>query len=115
MRVAVTALLAAVLAGCTVQRAPREPDAVTVTPPAEDGTRYIAVSGGPTASASGLRRVWKREAKKACQGDYMLINDEPGHTRRGGLETQRMHEGFVRCLIEGEELGGPPRKRAARR
>ncbi len=98
----------ALLAGCTLQRKPAEPDGVTVTPPAEDGTRYVAVQGGPITSPNTLKRQWQREAQRTCQGDYMLIADEPGQTRRRGLVVQRMHEGFVRCLIEDEEIGGEP-------
>ncbi len=111
MRPALVLLLA--LAGCTIQRTPAEPESVVVSPPAEDGTRYVAVHGGPVSSPNVLARQWKREAKRACEGDYVTINDEPGTSRRGGLVAERMHEGFVRCMIEGEELGGPP-KRAKR-
>jgi hypothetical protein len=101
-----------VLVGCTIQRAPAEPESVVVTPPAEDGTRYIAVQGDGMTPPQVLARQWKREAKRACDGDYVLINDEPGHTNRRGIVTQRLHEGFVRCMIEDEEIGGTP-KRAA--
>jgi len=104
------ALLLLALVGCTIQRTPTEPENVTVTPPAEDGTRYVAVHGDGMSSPNLLARQWKREAKRACEGDYMLINDEPGQTRRGGFVTERMHEGFIRCMIEDEELGGSPPK-----
>ncbi len=112
MRAAFSLLL--VLAGCTIQRTPAEPESVVVTPPAEDGTRYVAVQGDGLSSPQVLARQWKREAKRACEGDYVLINDEPGHTRRGGLVTQRMHEGFIRCMIEDEELGGTPNAASAK-
>lgn len=102
--------LSLALTGCTIQRAPAEPESVVVTPPAEDGTRYIAVQGDGTTSPQMLARQWKREAKRACDGDYVLINDEPGQTRRRGLVTQRLHEGFVRCMIEDEEIGGSPQR-----
>ena len=111
MRAAFVLVLA--LVGCTIQRTPAEPESVVVTPPDEDGTRYVAVHGGPISSPGVLARQWKREAKRACDGDYVTINDEPGASRRGGLIAERMHEGFVRCMYEGEELGGPP-KRAKR-
>ncbi len=112
MRAVLVLSLAA--AGCTIQRTPAEPESVVVTPPAEDGTRYVAVHGGPVSSPGVLARQWKREAKRACEGDYVLINDEPGSTRRGGVIAQRMHEGFVRCVIEEEELGGAPVKANAK-
>lgn len=107
-------LLLLALAGCTISRAPAEPESVVVTPPAEDGTRYVAVQGDGMSSPVVLARQWKREAKKACEGDYVLINDEPGQTRRQGLVTARMHEGFIRCMIEGEELGGTPKRATAK-
>lgn len=107
-------LLLLILAGCTISRAPAEPESVVVTPPAEDGTRYVAVQGDGMASPNVLARQWKREAKKACEGDYVLINDEPGQTRRRGLVTARMHEGFIRCMIEGEEIGGAPKRANAK-
>lgn len=107
-------LLLLILAGCTISRAPAEPESVTVTPPAEDGTRYVAVQGDGMSSPQVLARQWKREAKKACEGEYVLINDEPGQTRRSGLVTARMHEGFIRCMIEGEELGGTPKRATAK-
>ena len=44
MRLVPVLLLA--FAGCTISRAPSEPESVVVTPPAEDGTRYVAVGGG---------------------------------------------------------------------
>jgi hypothetical protein len=44
----------------------------------------------------------------------VLINDEPGATRRNGFVTQRLHEGFVRCMIEDEELGGTPERATAK-
>jgi hypothetical protein len=108
-------LLLLALAGCTISRAPVEPESIVVTPPAEDGTRYVAVQGDGMSSPQVLARQWKREAKKACEGDYMLINDEPGQTRRAGLVTARMHEGFVRCMIENEELGGTPKQANVKR
>jgi len=104
----ILALVLLVIGSCTIQRTAAEPETVTVTPPAEDGTRYVAVHGDGMSSPQVLARQWKREAKRACDGDYVVINDEPGQTRRSGLVTQRMHEGFVRCMIETEELGGDP-------
>lgn len=107
-------LLLLILAGCTFSRTPAEPESVIVTPPAEDGTRYVAVQGDGMSSPQVLARQWKREAKKACEGDYVPINDAPGQTRRSGLVTARMHEGFIRCMIEGEELGGTPKRATAK-
>lgn len=112
MRIVAFVLLA--VAGCTIQRTPAEPENVTVTPPAEDGTRYVAVRGDRMSSPQILARQWKREAKRACDGDYVLINDEPGERRRAGFVTERLHEGFVRCMIEDEELGGTPRRATAK-
>lgn len=112
MRIVPLLLLA--LVGCTITRAPAEPESVVVTPPAEDGTRYVAVQGDGMSSPQVLARQWKREAKKVCDGDYVLINDEPGHTRRRGMVTARMHEGFIRCMIENEEVGGTPERATAK-
>ncbi len=108
------ALILLALGSCSIQRAPAEPENVTVTPPTEDGTRYIAVHGDGMSPPQVLARQWKREAKRTCDGDYVVINDEPGQTRRGGAVTQRMHEGFVRCMIENEELGGTPERASAK-
>lgn len=108
MRIVAVLLLA--VAGCSIQRAPKEPENVTVTPPAEDGTRYVAVHGDGMASPQMLARQWKREAKRACEGDFVTINDEPGMTRRGGFVTERLHEGFIRCMLETEEVGGAPER-----
>ena len=109
------ALILLALGSCTIQRAtPAEPENVTVTPPAEDGTRYIAVQGDGMTPPQTLARQWKRAAKKACDGDYVVINDEPGAKRRSGVVTERMHEGFVRCMIEDEEIGGDPGRSTAK-
>lgn len=109
------ALILLALGSCTITRTESsEPDNVTVTPPAEDGTRYVAVRGDGMTPPQTLARQWKREAKKACDGDYVTINDEPGSTRRSGFVTERMHEGFVRCMIEGEEIGGDPKRATAK-
>lgn len=102
------ALVLLVLGGCSVQRAPVEPENVTVTPPAEDGTRYIAVRSDGMTPPQTLARQWKREAKRTCDGDYVLINEAGGQTKRAGFTTERLHEGFVRCMIEDEEIGGTP-------
>ncbi|MBV1862702.1 MAG: hypothetical protein KUG77_30045 [Nannocystaceae bacterium] len=110
----IVSLLLLAVAGCSISQAPAEPESVVVTPPAEDGTRYVAVQGDGMSSPQVLARQWKREAKKACEGDYVLINDEPGQTRRRGMVTARMHEGFVRCMIENEELGGTPKRATAK-
>lgn len=66
------------LAGYAISKAPAAPEFVVVAPPAEGGTRYVAVEGDGMSSPQVLAaRLWKRKAKKACEGDYIPFNDEP--------------------------------------
>jgi hypothetical protein len=75
--------------------------------PMEDGSVYVLAEGGPLSSAATLRSLWRREALKACQGDYMVLSERDAESRRGGIVGGRSYEGFVRC-VSAEGLGNVP-------
>lgn len=105
------ALLAAT-GGCAAATLPvlRElarPDRTVVSPAGEDGTRYLAVEGGPLASPAGLRSRWGVVARQVCEGDFMKLAESTASRRQGGLTRSRIHEGYIRCLLPGEQEPGP--------
>ncbi|MBL4684312.1 MAG: hypothetical protein JKY37_06965 [Nannocystaceae bacterium] len=93
------------LSGCvslSVKRKPADDDSVQVSPPGEDGTRYVAISSGRRTAPATLKRKWTRVASAACDGDYVLMSEGQSAQRRAGVITGRTHEGFVRCLIPAQ-------------
>jgi len=74
-------------------------DEVEVSPPGEDGTRYVAIRSGRQTAPRMLERKWTKLASEACQGDYMLMSDGASEQTRAGVVVARVHEGFVRCLL----------------
>ncbi|MCX4245256.1 hypothetical protein [Paraliomyxa miuraensis] len=83
-----------------------------VSPPGEDGTRYLAVEGGPLTSPRVLRSRWKATARRVCEGgEYQELSEASLARRQGGVTRTRTHEGYVRCLLpsEGEpgSVGAP--------
>lgn len=100
------AILVAISAsGCisvSLQRKPTADDSIEVSPPGEDGTRYVAVRSGRRTRADALERKWTRVATQACEGDYVLMSDGSSEQRRAGVLTSRTHEGFVRCLMPAQ-------------
>jgi hypothetical protein len=66
--------------------------------PTEDGSIYVLAEGGPASSMATLRSLWRREAGKACQGDYMVMSESSAQSRRAGLTSRKLHEGYVRCV-----------------
>ena len=92
-------------------------DSIEVSPPGEDGTRYVA---GRRTQVPALKRKWARVATKACEGDYQLMSEGTSESKRAGFVTSRMHEGFVRCMLPSEaepdsEQEGDKREAAERR
>ncbi len=85
------------------------PEQTVVSPPGEDGTRYLAVEGSPLASAGAVRNRWRTVARQVCDGDYMKLSEASLSRRAGGVTRTRVHEGYIRCLLEGEsERGAAP-------
>lgn len=74
----------------------RQPQALAA--PTEDGSVYVLSEGGPLTSAHTLRTMWRRKAAQTCEGDYMVMSEQAGQSRRGGLVGGKLHEGFVRCV-----------------
>lgn len=75
--------------------------------PMEDGSVYVLAEGGRLSSAVTLRSMWRREASKACSGDYMVLSERDAQSRRGGVVGGRSYEGFVRC-VSAEGMGLDP-------
>ena len=101
--VVLVALLAG--SGCvtvTLSRTPPADDSVTVSPPGEDGARYVGVRSGRSTGAVALKRRWTKTATQACEGEFIAVSDGASETRRAGVVVARMHEGFVRCLLPSE-------------
>ena len=81
--------------------------------PMEDGSVYILAEGGRLTSSVTLRSMWRREASKACQGDYMVLSERDAESHRGGVVGGRSYEGYVRC-VSAEGMGLDPDRRAKR-
>jgi hypothetical protein len=79
----------------------------TLAAPMEDGSTYVLASGGPLSSQATLRTLWRRQAAKACHGEYMVLSEHDGQSQRGGVVSGRSYEGFVRC-VSGEGMGLDP-------
>jgi hypothetical protein len=75
--------------------------------PMEDGSLYVLAEGGPMSSSVTLKSLWRREASKSCQGDYMVLSERDAQSRRGGVVGGRSYEGYVRC-VSAEGLGLDP-------
>ena len=71
---------------------------VALAAPTEDGSIYVLAEGGPASAPATLRSLWRREASKACQGDYMVMSESSAQSRRAGLTSRKLHEGYVRCV-----------------
>lgn len=82
-------------------------ESTMVSPPGEDGTRYLSVEGGPLASPRALHTRWKATARRVCGGEYQELSAASLTRRQGGVTRARIHEGYVRCLLPDEaEPGG---------
>jgi hypothetical protein len=74
--------------------------------PMEDGSVYVLAEGSRLTSNVTLRSMWRREASKACQGEYMVLSERDAQSQRGGVVGGRSYEGFVRCILaDGLDLG----------
>jgi hypothetical protein len=104
--------LACLMGGCAAWPVLREvarPEQVVVSPPGEDGTRYLAVEGGGLASPSAVRSRWNVVARQVCGGELMKLSEASLSRRQGGLTRTRIHEGYIRCLLPDEaEPGSKP-------
>jgi hypothetical protein len=79
----------------------------TLAAPMEDGSVYVLAEGSRLTSNVTLRSMWRREASKACQGEYMVLSERDAQSQRGGVVGGRSYEGFVRC-ISPEGMGHDP-------
>lgn len=99
--------------GCAALPVARElarPEQTVVSPPGEDGTRYLAVEGGALASPAAVRNRWHIVARQVCGGEYMKLSDASLSRRASGLTQTRVHEGYIRCVLPGEsEPGATPK------
>jgi hypothetical protein len=66
--------------------------------PTEDGSVYVLAEGGRLTSKSTLRSMWRRKATQTCDGDYLVLSEHDAQSRRAGLVSGNVHEGFVRCV-----------------
>jgi hypothetical protein len=100
------------LAGCAAWpwalREVARPEQTVVSPAGEDGTRYLAVEGGPLASPAGLRSRWNAAARQVCGGEHTRLSEASGSRRQGGITRGRIYEGYIRCLLEPSEQGAGP-------
>jgi hypothetical protein len=99
------AFACAPLAAIPLQAAMRGPQALAA--PMEDGSVYVLAEGGPTTSNATLRTLWRREAAKACAGEYMVMSEQDSQSRSGGVVRGGAHEGYVRC-VSAEGMGIDP-------
>lgn len=79
-----------------------------VSPPGEDGTRYLSVEAGPLASPRRLRSRWNATARRVCEGDYQPLSETAAARRASGIVRARIHEGYFQCVLPGEEEPGTP-------
>jgi len=84
---AVAPLAAAVIRGPQVLAAPTE-----------DGSVYVLAEGGPRTSKPTLKSMWRRKAAHTCDGDYMVLSEREAQSRRAGVVSGNIYEGFVRCV-----------------
>jgi hypothetical protein len=85
-------LLAAPLVAAGV----RGPQALAA--PTEDGSVYVLAEGGRLTSKPTLRSMWRRKASQTCDGDYLVLSEHDAQSRRAGVVSGNIHEGFVRCV-----------------
>ena len=85
-----------------VAQAARGPTSLAA--PMEDGSVYVLAEGGPMTSPLTLKSMWRREASKACSGDYMVLSEQDSQSKRGGIVGGSAYEGFVRC-VSAEGMG----------
>ncbi|MCA9680897.1 MAG: hypothetical protein KC457_01775 [Myxococcales bacterium] len=75
----------------------------TLAAATEDGSVYVLAEGGPMTSPVRLRSMWRRKATQTCDGDYMVMSERAAQSRRAGIISNKLYEGFVRCVSpEGE-------------
>ncbi|HVI00830.1 MAG TPA: hypothetical protein VM869_19065 [Enhygromyxa sp.] len=49
--------------------------------------------------------MWRRKAAQTCDGDYLVLSEHDAQSRRAGVVSGNIHEGFVRCVSpEGARL-----------
>jgi hypothetical protein len=85
----------------------------TVSVPTEEGTQYVMVETSRRTTEAALAKKWKREAAAACKGDYIVLNQGAAASRRRGVTSRRIHEGYVQCLNPEAMFAGPTRKTSA--
>lgn len=84
-----------------------QPERATVSPPGTDGTRYLAVESGPLSSPGTLRRRWAATARRVCEGEYTKIAEATGTRKSNGITKARIHEGYIQCVLPGEQEVDP--------
>ena len=66
--------------------------------PTEDGSVYVLAEGGRLTSKPTLRSMWRRKAAQTCDGDYLVLSEHDAQSRRAGVVSGNIHEGYVRCV-----------------
>ncbi|MEM7152883.1 MAG: hypothetical protein AAF799_08570 [Myxococcota bacterium] len=85
-----------------------QPDKTIVSPPGEDGTRYLSVEGGPLITPRRLQARWNATARKVCEGDFQPLSGDTVTRTANGVTKARIHEGFFQCILPGEVEPGIP-------
>jgi hypothetical protein len=66
--------------------------------PTEDGSVYVLAEGGRLTSKPTLRSMWRRKAAQTCDGDYLVLSEQDAQSRRAGVVSGNIYEGFIRCV-----------------
>ncbi|PRQ05064.1 hypothetical protein [Enhygromyxa salina] len=93
------------LAALPIAQAVAAPEALAA--PMEDGSVYVLTEGTALTAAATLKSMWRRKARSACQGEYMVLAERAAQSQRGGVVGSHVYEGFVRC-ISAEGMGINP-------
>lgn len=106
---------ASLLSGCNTPLAAlpllaKPPADQTIAVPTEEGTQYVAVETSRRTTERALAKKWQRAATEACKGDYLVLNQGASASRRGGITSRRIHEGYVQCLNPEAMLAGATEK-----
>lgn len=66
--------------------------------PTGDGAQYLSVTSEDAVATTLLRNRWRKEAERACDGDYLVLSESASQRRTQGQVSGNTHEGFVRCV-----------------
>ncbi|MBK6918424.1 MAG: hypothetical protein IPH07_13590 [Deltaproteobacteria bacterium] len=77
--------------------------------PVQDGSQYVSVITKAPATPTAVRQRWKREAERACDGEYVVLSENAASQRTGAVTARLIHEGFVRCVSPEATLAADDR------